>query len=345
MIKLSSYYRLYKFVGPGTLMRILLDTARLMKIRYLVVRFDPNWMCNLRCRMCYFSAEGYHKELIPPMDTELFDKIAADIFPRTRILFLGCGAEPLMSPEITEHINTIGRYHIPHVSIVTNGQRLSEKIVDGMVKNKIDQLVVSMDGFSRKTYESIRTGADFELLLDNLKMLKKIKEERESILPHLRINFTAMKRNYKELEGLVGSSDQLGIKTIRVRPLGEWGGALDYINEVLSNEDYQSFYMDLKEKAKINNVELIYKGIYDSSRSATQNGKRSECMYPWYTIQVRGDAKIRFCPQFEYGTGDLSIQNFSDFLKSKDVKDIKYNLRKNNTKSCMSRCKGNFGGL
>ena len=59
-------------------------------------RFDPNWICNLRCRMCYFSAENYNSEMIQPMSTVLFDKIASDLFPRTKILFLGCGAEPLI---------------------------------------------------------------------------------------------------------------------------------------------------------------------------------------------------------------------------------------------------------
>jgi len=96
MGKLTTYYKLYKFIGSGNLMRILLDSVRILKMRYLVVRFDPNWICNLRCRMCYFSAENYNSEMIQPMSTVLFDKIASDLFPRTKILFLGCGAEPLI---------------------------------------------------------------------------------------------------------------------------------------------------------------------------------------------------------------------------------------------------------
>ncbi|MBT7051844.1 MAG: hypothetical protein HN978_19530, partial [Desulfobacula sp.] len=62
------------------------------------------------------------------------------------------------------------------------------------------------------------------------------------------------------------------------------------------------------------------------------------------SIQVRGDGKVRFCPYFDYGTGDLSRQKFREFLMSKQVKKIKNNLRKNHN-SCLYRCRGKFGGL
>ncbi|WP_413869658.1 hypothetical protein [Desulfobacula sp.] len=39
MGKLTTYYKLYKFIGSGNLMRILLDSVRILKMRYLVVRF------------------------------------------------------------------------------------------------------------------------------------------------------------------------------------------------------------------------------------------------------------------------------------------------------------------
>ncbi|HFD32714.1 MAG TPA: radical SAM protein [Gammaproteobacteria bacterium] len=346
MNKLSSYYKLYKLIGPGRNMRILLDMARLIKMRYLVVRFDPNWMCNLRCRMCYFSGKGYEKNIVPPMDIKLFDKIAADLFPKTRILFMGCGAEPLMSPQFADYLDTIGNYSIPHVNIVSNGQLLTEKIVSGMVKNRINQLIVSMDGFCSETYESIRTRGNFKKLLDNLKMLKEIKENKNSSLPVLRINFTAMKKNYTEIAPLIEGAKSLGISVIRVRPMAHWGGALNYNEEILTSNEYNNISTELFAKAKRHGVELLYKGMYDkSSAKNIKNPPPSACMYPWYTIQIRGDGKIRFCPYFDYGMGDMNTQSFKEFLKSNEVKSLKYNLSNNTNKSCMTKCNGNLGGL
>ena len=352
MTKLSTYYKIYKLIGTGKKMRCMLDVARLVKMRYLVVRFDPNWLCNLRCPMCYFSSDKYRGKLIKPMSTELFDRIAADLFPRARILFLGCGAEPLMSPEFTKYLDTISRYKIPHVTIVSNGQLLSEKIVIGMIKNEIDEIIISMDGISPETYEYIRAGGNLKLLLNNLRMLKKIKSKNNSAKPVLRINFTMMKRNYRELEDIINASSEFGITTIRLRALSHWGGALDYQNEILSKEFYFNIAQKTNELAEKKSVELIYKGKYDSHSKKTDSiidgsseKNSSTCMFPWYTIQVRGDGKIRFLTYFNYGMGDLSKQSFKEFLQSKVVKEIKSNLRKNPDNSCLKKCKGHFGGI
>ena len=347
-MKLSFYYKIYKFIGAGKPMRFLLDAARITRMRYLVVRFDPNWLCDLRCKMCYFSAENYHKEMMPPMSTKLFDKIAAEVFPQTKILFMGCGAEPLMSPDFIDHLDTIGRYNIPHVDVVTNGQRLTEDIVLGMIRNEINQIIISIDGFTKETYESIRTGANFEKLISNLKMIKAIKENNSCSLPTLRVNFTAMRRNYRELNELIVNAQPLGISSIRVRAMSHWGGEIDYDSEILSHIEFRDLCTSAKDVANRNNVELLYEGIYDSQSNDNNDSDEKhlpECMYPWYTIQIRGDGKIRFCPKFDYGTGDLKKQTFREFLKSKTVKDIKYNLIHNTEKSCISRCRGKFGGL
>ena len=329
-------------------MRTLLDAARVFKMRYLVVRFDPNWLCNLRCGMCYFSGEGYSKNFLPPMSTDLFDKIAADLFPRTRILFMGCGSEPLMSPKFSNHLDTIGRYSIPHVDVVSNGQLLTEDIAYKLVRNKINQLIISMDGFCSETYESIRVGGSFEKLVNILKMLKKVKNTCKSLLPILRINFTAMRKNYEEIALMIEGANDLGISTIRVRPMTHWGGALDYETEILTTEEYNSLSRRLYKKAEKHGIELLYKGMFDDKVKINKIDKPYEpsiCMYPWYTIQVRGDGRIRFCPYFDYGMGDLSIANFKDFLGTQRVKSIKYHLKNNTDKSCMLKCKGNFGGL
>ncbi len=328
-------------------MRILLDAARLMKMRYLVVRFDPNWMCNLRCPMCYFSGEGYSKNIIPPMGEALFDKIAEDVFPRARILFLGCGAEPLMSTHFAKHLDTVGKFSIPHVNIVSNGQLLTESIAYKLVENKINQLIISMDGFCSETYESIRVGGKFDKLLSNLKMLKNVKKNLDSTLPVLRVNFTVMKKNYKEIAPMIEGAGELGISTIRVRPMAHWGGSLDYEKEIMTSEEYNNLSRELFEKAQRYKIELLYEGMYSSAETneKDQSVENSTCMFPWYTIQVRGDGKIRFCPNFDYGMGDLSIQRFDDFLKTEQVQHLKFALKNNSEKSCMLRCKGEFGGL
>jgi sulfatase maturation enzyme AslB (radical SAM superfamily) len=107
----------------------------------------------------------------------LFQKIADDIFPKTRLLFLGCGAEPLMAPLFTQYATIVGKSRIPFVGLVTNGQLLKENITVSLIKNRFNEAIVSVDGAERGTYEDIRRGGSFDRLLQNLEVFNNVKRE------------------------------------------------------------------------------------------------------------------------------------------------------------------------
>ena len=77
-----------------------------MPARPLTLLLDITDRCNLRCVMCHFSNRDRIR--FPPfhlagdgdgnMPVALFEKIAAEFFPRARRVALGCAAEPLMHP-------------------------------------------------------------------------------------------------------------------------------------------------------------------------------------------------------------------------------------------------------
>ena len=69
---------------------------------------DLTARCNLKCVMCYFS--NTDRLFFPPFDTQLsddgnmpvavFEKIAADLFPRAWRVALACAAEPMIHPAV-----------------------------------------------------------------------------------------------------------------------------------------------------------------------------------------------------------------------------------------------------
>ncbi|MBC8646869.1 MAG: hypothetical protein H7X85_06875, partial [Thermoanaerobaculia bacterium] len=75
-------------------------------VRPLNVILDVTARCNLKCVMCHFSqADRIH---FPPFDVRIaddgnmpvhvFEKIAADLFPRAWRVALACAAEPMIHP-------------------------------------------------------------------------------------------------------------------------------------------------------------------------------------------------------------------------------------------------------
>jgi MoaA/NifB/PqqE/SkfB family radical SAM enzyme len=297
--------------------------------------------------MCFFSKEGYKENFIGPMDIDLFNKIAKDIFPRTRMLFMGCGAEPLMSPQFAEYAESIRAYSIPFVCLVTNGQLINEKIGSSVIHNSFNQVIVSVDGARKETYESIRAGANFEKLISNLRLLNDLKKEYKSRRPDLRINYVAMRRNIDEIEKLIDISSELNVSTIRVRSLGDWGGAIDYRNEILPPEMYASAVERAANYAKRKNIEVLFEGMYSPRENEDRKDpyKPYECVSPWYNLFIRGDGKVRFCTHQPFEHGDLTFQTFKGIEASHKVKSMRKLLKENPNASCLNICQRRFSRL
>src|ERR1035438_3593382 len=169
MLNTETLIRVYRHVTSRKLKALALNTMQRLGMRYLVVRMDTTNLCNLRCIMCEYSSDYLRKRA--DMDASLFDGIAADLFPRTRFLYLSCITEPLMNKQFAKIVRSAGAYRIPFTSFCTNGQLLTEEIVQTCIDSKVTEIVFSIDGATAETYEHIRRGAKWDRLLERLTLL------------------------------------------------------------------------------------------------------------------------------------------------------------------------------
>ncbi|MGW8272841.1 MAG: radical SAM/SPASM domain-containing protein [Thermodesulfovibrionales bacterium] len=338
---LPFYYWLYKKVGTGRARYYGLRAFKLLRRRYLLVKLDVNWCCNLKCISCYFSEKRNTSADTKAMSPELFDKIARDIFPRTRVLYLGCGAEPLLSPHIKDYMNIAGRYRIPVVALLTNGTLLREDIISSALSNRFNQVEISIDAAHKSTYESIRIGGRFERLLENLETLKRAREKNRSHPMDVRFNFTAMRRNISELGDLVDLAARYNVSSIRIRQLMDWGGIVDHAAEKLSRQEYLQMIAQVKQKATECGVLLLYEGMYDKDPlCAKERLHNYSCIDPFYKIMVKGDGKMRCCGFSHFDQGDFKEQTYDEMVKGPVLSEVRRLLREAPEESCLRRCKG-----
>ena len=78
-----------------------------------------------------------------------------------------------------------------YLQMVTNGQRLTEEIIEAILSAPVRLLEVSADSNEKAGYESSRKGGSFEKLLANLTLLKQ--KKRQMRAPTL-VNIRAMMR-------------------------------------------------------------------------------------------------------------------------------------------------------
>lgn len=157
-------------------------------------------MCNLRCIMCFQSDEALpvlKTTKVPFMTMDTFKKIVDECAKyRTPALKLSWRGEPMLNKKFTEMIRYAKTKGILEVTSLTNGTLMNETICREIVDAKMDQLIISIDGFTKETYEKIRVGADYDVVINNLKNLISIRGKLKK--PFIRLQYTESDINRHE---------------------------------------------------------------------------------------------------------------------------------------------------
>ena len=244
--------------------------------RPLTVVLDLTARCNLKCVMCHFSS--YDRLFFAPFDralsedgnlpVEVFEKIAADLFPRAWRVALACSAEPMIHPRFREILAIAGRYGVPDLWFPTNLLALTEPTARALIDAGVTTVAASIDGMTKETYEKIRVPAKWERLLASLDLLNRVKREAGSSTPHLRIIFTWMKSNRAELAQLPAFAAAHGAEELDVRFVSLTPG-VDVTPEILSSEDPRALHRELGHAARM----AVRRGLRLSSYPEFENAE------------------------------------------------------------------------
>jgi len=128
---------------------------------------DVTYNCNFRCKHCYNS-----KNLSEDSDLNV-NKIKS-IIKKFNIDHLHLlGGEPLLHKNINRLIDENKNVYF---SINTNGSLIKKFIEKGYFRDNIKEWVISIDGFSQITNDSVRGSGTFDIVKENLNYLLKFKK-------------------------------------------------------------------------------------------------------------------------------------------------------------------------
>ncbi|MEM2619464.1 MAG: radical SAM protein [Candidatus Hadarchaeales archaeon] len=152
--------------------------------------------CNLKCKFCYKTVIGTP---FFEMSKETFCRIA-ESSRHVGLTLLGLG-EPLLHPNFREFVEIWKTRVRGPVGFSTNGTLIDDEMARELVKIGVDEIVFSIDGMNR-TYEEIRKGSDFELVLENIKQLHHLKGGRKA-RPTLGLTFVGLTENIEQFPMLL----------------------------------------------------------------------------------------------------------------------------------------------
>ena len=256
---------------------------------------DQNNRCNLRCRMCGFSDPRVPSLAKYDMPRPLFDRIAAELFPRASYVCLSIMTEPFMTRDFPDRLRVPRDYGVPWTEVITNATLLSRAACEAVLDARLTRVVISIDGGTKEVFESIRAGARFEQVIANFELLRDLRDARGAAEPVLRVNHVLSEGNVDHFESLLELVEKLRADEISVRPVTRMSNAL-----VQENRD-PAFWEKVRAAKERLAQFCARTGVRDTEYLRTRptlieilgpGGERMSCRRPWDTLAIHpnGDA-------------------------------------------------------
>lgn len=154
--------------------------------------------CNLKCFMCF---QSYDPPKLARMDIGLFKKIidegADNGLCSIKTQYRG---EPLIDHRMAEMVKYAKDMGVIEVMFNTNATQLTEEKSIALIEAGLDKIICSVDGCTADIYESVRIGAKFETVLNNIKNMQRLKEEMGSKKPIVRVQMVDTPRNHHQVD-------------------------------------------------------------------------------------------------------------------------------------------------
>lgn len=306
----------------------------------LKTRIELAYQCNLRCRMCDFSLAEELKEKraggsLTEMAKPVFQRICAEILPHTQECILGIRAEPMTSRHFKERLRMIAAQNVPNIQIHTNGTLMSEEISHLICELGINTIIFSVDGLTKETYEYIRPNAKFDKLMTNIRRLGEIRGN--SPFPIIQWNFVMMRRNLRELPGLIDLAADMQIQVVHAFHL-VFHKDLNIAGESCSlcPEETNAITELAKARATERNVILHIPPPIATEKQAEAIPTNTNnhlnvftsgpvCGFPWQEVVINQNGHIFPCVfwHIDPPLGDLSKQSFWDIWNGEAYRNLR----------------------
>lgn len=167
-----------------------------------IMEFELSNICNLECVMCsgrVSSAIRKNREGLEPLpcpyDDEFVEQLK-DFIPHLRKAFF-YGGEPFLIPLYYKIWDLILKLN-PGMELyaVTNGTVMNQRIEE-LLKKAHFNLIVSVDSLDKEQAEIIRKGCDFDEVLKNFEIFRKISGRKISV------SHTPMTLNWRETPAII----------------------------------------------------------------------------------------------------------------------------------------------
>lgn len=185
---------------------------------------EPTSRCNLACRTCIRNTWN---EPMGDMDMGDFRRLVAGLgrFPHLESVMFGGFGEPTAHPDILDMVRAVRSLGL-RAEMTTNATLLDDALVEGLLRERLDALWISLDGTTEESFAAVRPGAGLASVLENVERLAE-KNGREGHEIEIGIAFVVMKTNLADIKHLDRLARSVGARRIIVSHVLPYSEAME----------------------------------------------------------------------------------------------------------------------
>jgi len=302
--------------------------------------------CNLRCIMCIRRKFSHEEINALQYDFNTYKRVADETFPYARWVQLATAGEPLMAGNLREQLKIMKNYSV-ELDLITNGTLLNN---DKLIKEILQipgRIHISIDAATKETYESIRIGAKFEQVIENIRRFNRIREKLcAAVKSRLHFAVVLMKRNIKELPKLIELAKELRVDSVNCCHVTIFAeGMRD--ESLVYHKELANYYMRVaQERAGELNIHLnipsLFNTVDDEYGNKLNHKLRNEsriCSFLWKRAYVEwnGDV-VPCCVPGHPVMGNVKERSFREIWNNELYQEMRRRLYTDDPFDCCKHC-------
>jgi radical SAM protein with 4Fe4S-binding SPASM domain len=179
-----------------------------------------------------------------------------------------------------------------------------------------------LDGATKATNDRIRVGADFDKIIENIKILKTIQQDNGVSAPYINFVFTAMRSNIHELSSLVELAASLGAEEVKVVYLTVFSKELLSESLIDSQALVSKYFDEATELSAKLGIKL--KLPYIQGEDVGKNLPHKDCFVGWRDLFLASDGTARPCQSTSMKFSKISeFDNVLELWNSRQIQEFR----------------------
>jgi radical SAM protein with 4Fe4S-binding SPASM domain len=314
----------------------------------LHLQIEPTTVCNLKCAFCVREKNVFRPK---SLSFEQFKSTFDQIRP-LRVTFAGDG-EPTLAPDIWKMVSYAREQGAR--TIITSNWTVGPRIAEKAIESGLTALRISIDAATAKTYVAMRKADYHHVIVDGIRVLQRLKQERGVREPDVGFEYVLGRDNLHEMCAVLDLAAELGVCRVNFRPLN-LVGIEERESELLggmTREQYRGALHDARRHAErikmpVNLGEIIdllpfYEVRY--TKDFNPEKKSPDCIYPWVQVYVAVDGQVTPCCALQMdekvSLGNMFADGFDAVWNGKPYRKMRADTVKHSIeyKSCIT-CEG-----